>query len=79
MSRREKAFDTLWGEGLYIEQIEAEGWDILWRPSRAFIGPVEPPMVKWLREGGALAPRVVQLPMPTPLGHQLALAFGEPA
>jgi hypothetical protein len=25
--------------------------DALWRPDPAFVGPVEPPMIRWMREG----------------------------
>jgi hypothetical protein len=37
-------------------QTDDDGLDALWRPSADFVGPVEPPMVRWLRMGSPPSP-----------------------
>ena len=31
--------------------VDGDGLDALWRQDEAFVGPVEPPMIKWVRMG----------------------------
>lgn len=64
--------------------LDDDGLDALWRQESAFIGPVEPPMVRWLRLGrppsawqvAAAARRAVEAPS---AGEQMAFDFGRAA